>query len=208
LLKEIGMTGRGTILAVDDEPAALALNVRLLQTAGYQVTGAATATQGLQLARELKPDLVLLDWVLPDMDGAEVCRSIKSDPELARVFVIYLSSLKTSSEHQSQGLEGGADGYIVRPIANRELVARIDAMMRIKRAEDERERLVAELQAALAQVKILSGLLPICAACKKIRDDQGCWQPFEDYVLEHSDAMFSHTLCADCAHQIYPDEFP
>lgn len=74
-----------------------------------------------------------------------------------------------------------------------------------KRAEDERERLVTELQAALAKVKLLSGFLPICAACKKIRNDQGYWQQVEIYIRDHSEAEFSHGLCPDCIRRFYPD---
>lgn len=72
-------------------------------------------------------------------------------------------------------------------------------------AEEERERLIHELQEALAQVNTLSGLLPICASCKKIRDDQGYWQEVEQYLAEHSDAVFSHGLCPDCVRKLYPD---
>ncbi|MGB9593571.1 MAG: hypothetical protein ACPL7R_05490, partial [Anaerolineae bacterium] len=77
-----------------------------------------------------------------------------------------------------------------------------------KQAEQERERLIQSLQDALGQVKTLRGLLPICANCKKIRDDSGYWRQVEDYVHEHSEADFSHGLCPDCMRQLYPDMFP
>ena len=73
-------------------------------------------------------------------------------------------------------------------------------------AEAERERLVQELQTALARVKQLSGLLPICANCKKIRDDQGYWKQVESYIESHSEATFSHGICPACLHQLYPDQ--
>ncbi len=74
-----------------------------------------------------------------------------------------------------------------------------------KQAEAEKERLIAELQAALKEVKTLSGLLPICSFCKKIRDDQGYWRQIENYIQEHSDATFSHSLCRECLEKYYPD---
>lgn len=77
-----------------------------------------------------------------------------------------------------------------------------------KRAEEERERLIHELQAALAEVKTLSGLLPICASCKSIRNDQGYWQQIEAYIGEHSQAKFSHSVCPKCARELYPEIFP
>jgi PAS domain S-box-containing protein len=75
------------------------------------------------------------------------------------------------------------------------------------RAEAEREKMIVKLQEALAKVSTLSGLLPMCANCKKIRDDQGYWQQVEVYIREHSEADFSHGLCPDCAKRLYPDIF-
>ncbi|MCA1961016.1 MAG: hypothetical protein LDL33_09480 [Desulfomonile sp.] len=74
-----------------------------------------------------------------------------------------------------------------------------------KQIEIEREGLIQELQAALDKVKTLSGLLPICAACKKVRSDEGYWQEIAAYIREHSEADFTHTICPDCARKLYPD---
>ncbi|MHC1724702.1 MAG: response regulator [Syntrophobacteraceae bacterium] len=76
-----------------------------------------------------------------------------------------------------------------------------------KRAEVERESLIVELQVALAKVKMLSGLLPICASCKKIRDDKGYWRQLETYIHEHSEVEFSHGICPECAKRLYPEFF-
>ena len=88
-------------------------------------------------------------------------------------------------------------GRIVVQAVLRDITAR-------KRAERERERLIAELQEALARVKTLSGLLPICAACKKIRDDSGYWNQLEAYLKDHSEAEFTHSLCPECLARLYP----
>ena len=80
-------------------------------------------------------------------------------------------------------------------------------IMKRRRTEQERERLIVELKDALAKVKTLSGLLPICMHCKKIRDDKGYWNELETYISEHSDADFSHGLCMECAKEFYPDYF-
>ncbi|MBA4367067.1 MAG: hypothetical protein C0403_05445 [Desulfobacterium sp.] len=74
-----------------------------------------------------------------------------------------------------------------------------------KRAEEERERLITELQKAIADIKKLSGLLPICSSCKKIRDDNGNWKQIESYIKENSEAEFSHSICPECAKRLYPD---
>jgi PAS domain S-box-containing protein len=91
------------------------------------------------------------------------------------------------------GKEGGMVLAIVRDVRER------------KRAEQERERLISELQEALAKIKTLRGLIPICASCKKVRDDRGYWQQVEVYIRDHSEAEFSHGLCPDCARQLYPE---
>jgi PAS domain S-box-containing protein len=74
-----------------------------------------------------------------------------------------------------------------------------------KQAEDAREKVIRDLQTALAQVRTLSGLLPICASCKKIRDDRGYWTQIEMYIRDHSEAEFSHGVCPDCSKRLYPE---
>jgi hypothetical protein len=74
----------------------------------------------------------------------------------------------------------------------------------MKRLSQEREKLIQELQMMLTHLKTLSGLLPICSNCKKIRDDSGYWQAVEEYVMDHSDAQFTHGICPDCMKRLYP----
>ena len=78
---------------------------------------------------------------------------------------------------------------------------------REKTIEAERERLIAELRSVLAEVKTLSGLLPICATCKKVRDDQGYWHQIESYISNHSTAEFTHGMCLECAKNMYPEMY-
>ena len=74
-----------------------------------------------------------------------------------------------------------------------------------KEAESAREKLILELQNALFKIRMLSGLLPICASCKKIRDDSGYWQQIEVYIKDHSEADFSHSICPECTERLYPE---
>ena len=138
------------ILIVDDQIHALRGVSRIMKTAGYQTLEASNGIDCLRLAREHKPDLILLDVGLPDIDGMEVCKRIKSDTETANIYVVLLSSIHIESDSQAGSLEQGADGYIARPIPNRELVARVRAILRLKYAEnrlrerEERLRAVSE----------------------------------------------------------------
>ena len=79
----------------------------------------------------------------------------------------------------------------------------LDTISALRRSEEERERLIHELQEALANIKTLSGMLPICASCKKIRDDKGFWNQIETYIRAHSDARFTHGICPECADKLY-----
>jgi PAS domain S-box-containing protein len=123
------------ILVVDDEPAILAATVRVLRSAGFDVLEAATGAGCLEVAKEHRPDLILLDVVLPDIDGRDVCRELKGDPALTPTFVVLTSGERKSADDRVAGLDVGADGYILRPVGNRELLAWVETFVRISQAE-------------------------------------------------------------------------
>jgi PAS domain S-box-containing protein len=125
------------ILIVDDNADILWSYSRLFESAGYQVLQAPTGEDCLRLVNEHRPDLVLLDVVLPDGSGIELCKRIKADASVAGIFVALISARDVSSDNRAVGLEAGADEYIARPVDNRELLARAQALIRIKTAEDE-----------------------------------------------------------------------
>ncbi|MBF0288250.1 MAG: response regulator [SAR324 cluster bacterium] len=125
------------ILVVEDDPQIRFASTRTLKSAGYEVMEASTGTDGLRLATQEKPDLVLLDIGLPGIDGFEICRRIKQSPELKNIYVMMASGSMTDSDHQIEGLELGADGYVIRPIPNKELLARVQSILRLKQTEDK-----------------------------------------------------------------------
>jgi len=90
---------------------------------------------------------------------------------------------------------------------DRSVIHTFDDITDRKKAEQDRERLIEKLRQALAEIKKLSGFLPICASCKKIRDDKGYWQQVEEYIRDHSEAQFSHSICPECARKLYPELF-
>jgi DNA-binding response OmpR family regulator len=196
------------VLVTDDGPEIRLMATMLLRRAGYEVLEASTGQECLDVVQVHHPDLVLLDVMLPDITGIQVCRQIKNDESLKDIFVILASGIQVSSEHQADGLDIGADGYIIRPIPNKEFLARVQAGERIKKAEDalrEKERqqqtLISQLEEALTEIKTLKGCIPICATCKKIRDDEGYWNQLEAYISKHTDATFTHGICPACLEQ-------
>ena len=200
------MAHRFKILVTDDDPDILELNSTILRKVGYEVYEASTAKETLEMVRTHRPDLIILDVILPDMRGTRLCRMIKDDPDLRGPFIILMSGVQISSNNQAKGLNVGADGYLVKPVSRKEFIARVQAMERIKQAEDalmetkkEQEATIEKLQKALEEIKTLRGLIPICAWCKKIRDDEGYWDELEVYLSKHSEAVFSHGLCPECS---------
>ena len=193
-----------TIMVVDDDPDVLLAGSRLASSMGYRVTTASSGTACRQMIKTDPPDLILMDVMMPDVPGTELCRQIKSDPTLSNIFIVLTSGMKTSSFEQADGLDFGADGYIARPVSNKEFKARVRAMIRILEAERDRDRLIVELKEALSKVKQLNGLLPFCSYCKKIRDDKGYWSQIEEYIQAYSDAQLGDSICPDCAKTYFP----
>jgi len=149
-------------------------------------------------------DVVLLDLELPESCGMETFTKVHSQfPDLPVVVV-------TRCEDDALGLElvqAGAQDYLVKGTVGSLLVSRtLRYALERKRAATERERLIGELRESLASIKTLSGLVPICASCKKIRDDRGFWSQVETYVARHTGAKFSHGICPECLSKLYPDE--
>jgi len=193
------------VLVTDDDSNLLLLQTMLLEEAGYQVFQAASGQECLDAVAAHRPDIVLLDVMLPDMTGLDVCRKIKADDTFHGIFVILVSGVLVSPEFQADGLDTGADGYMTKPLNNAEFLARVRSVVRMKRAEDalreqEREQnvLISKLHKALAEIKTLTGFLPICVSCKKIRDDHRYWDHLEAYISKHSDAVLTHGVCPQC----------
>ncbi|MDH4318238.1 MAG: response regulator, partial [Desulfobulbaceae bacterium] len=171
--------------------------------AEYRILFATTGSEALKVASESVPDLILLDIMMPEMDGYEVCRRVKGDPVLKDIPIIFITAL-SEVVNEKKGLDLGAADYVTKPINHDILKLRIRNHLKLKKQRDRLTKLVEELQEAMGKVKLLSGLLPICASCKKIRNDEGYWTQIESYIKEHSEADFSHGICPDCVKILYP----
>lgn len=125
------------ILVVEDEILLLKAYVHLLQKEGYHVLQASTGEEARRLAREEKPDIVILDVVLPDADGIELCQQIKRDPDLSHIYVMLVSAIRRDDFDRTKGLQAGADSFVPRPVSNRELLAHIQSLVRLKQVETE-----------------------------------------------------------------------
>lgn len=146
---------------------------------------------------EPAPSLVIVDWEMPGLDGPELCRRIRNTMRRAHLYVLLLTA-RGGREDVVTGLEAGADDYLVKPVDLNELRARLHVGFRVVSLQDRLAEKVKELELSLARVKQLGGLLPICCYCKRIRNDQNCWERVEVFVTDHSDATFTHGICPSC----------
>ena len=208
---------RMKILAVDDTSSMLHLLSQYLESLGYgEILTAESANEAFQhlMAEPEVPgfggvDLILMDINMPGLNGIEACRRIKGDMGFNDVPVIMVTG-EAEMESLTQAFDAGAMDYITKPFNRLELRVRVESALKLKHALDAQKRVNAllneknlALKQAMDNVKVLRGLLPICASCKKIRDDAGSWKIMEGYISDHSEAEFSHGICPDCSEKVH-----
>jgi sigma-B regulation protein RsbU (phosphoserine phosphatase) len=195
-----------TILIAEDDPVTRKILESILIKWGYDVIVTCDGSEAWQvLQSENAPKLVILDWIMPGIDGLELCRKIRSKPNAQPVYIILLTA-KGQKEDIIKGLRNGADDYVTKPFNRDELGARVQTGLRIVELQASLAVRIKELENALSNIKQLQGLLPICCYCKKIRDDHNYWQQVDEYVTQHSEVKFSHSICPECYEKIVKPE--
>lgn len=197
------------IVIAEDDPITQHLLQALVQKWGHEALLVSDGRAALEiLQREGDPPLAVLDWMMPGMTGIEVCRKIRETMTTNQPYILLLTASRVGKEDVIAGLEAGADDFLTKPFEPPELHARLATGMRILRLQAELRARITELEDALTQVKTLKGLLPVCAWCRKLRDDAGYWQELEVYIMRRTDAQFSHGICPNCLKKYYPDFAP
>lgn len=186
-----------SILIVEDE-VIVARDIKMsVEALGYSVAGLAhTGADAVEMAFGATPDLILMDIMLKgDMDGTAAAASIRERLDLPIIFLTAYSDEETLRRAKLVG----PLGYILKPFEERELSITIEIAL-------YRHQMERELADARSRIKVLQGFIPICAGCKKIRDDKGFWNQLEVYIKEHSEADFTHGYCPECAKKLI-DEY-
>ncbi len=189
-----------TLLVVDDD-SVFRESVQRHLGKEYDYLLAETLQAARLTLEEHTPDCVLLDHRLPDGEGIILV------PELVEAMIpAVLCTARGSESLAVQALQDGADDYLTksdlreldlrRAVNNAMERARLRAVVRER--EREKDELIAQLKSALSDVETLRGLIPICASCKKVRDDGGYWSVVEEYVSKHTQASFTHSYCPAC----------
>jgi DNA-binding response OmpR family regulator len=185
------------LIAEDDEVSRRILQLTLTAS-GYEVVVTKNGAEALLvLENEDAPPLAILDWMMPDTDGLEVCRRARRIQSATPVYIILLTA-KTEKTDIVKGLEAGANDYVTKPFDRHELRARVQVGATVVNLQRNLAARVEELENALAKVKQLQEILPICSYCKQIRDDQNYWQQVDTYISEHTNTQFSHSICPGC----------
>ena len=198
----------GCVLYVEDEEVSRTALGESLARLVEKVVLADSGRAGLEAFARHEPDLVITDITMPGMNGLAMARELKrTRPQVP----IIVTTAFSDTQYMLEAIEIGVDGYVLKPVdfdrvfaLVRRNLAVVESERQAARHREEQQRLLEELQRALAEVKQLSGMIPICAWCKKVRDDEGFWEAVETYVAERSEARFSHGICPGCAAKLDP----
>lgn len=192
------------VFIVDDVEENISILYGILQNEGYRFALATSSREMRSAFDREKPDLILLDVMMPEESGFELLQQLRKDGEIGDIPVIFITA-RTGIEDKVYAFDIGGVDYITKPFQGEEVLARVRTHIELKQSRDRQKELIQELQQALDEVKQLRGIIPICANCKKVRNDQGYWQQVEEYISKHSELEFSHGLCPNCLHELYPD---
>ena len=193
------------ILIAEDD----AISRRLLQATltkwGHEVVVTAHGEEAWKaLQPPGAPALLILDWLMPGMDGVEICRRVRAHDALRYSYIVLLTA-RNNKDDIVEGLQSGADDYVTKPFDHAELRARVQVGVRVIALQTALADRVRELEEAVSSVQTLQGLLPICCYCKKIRDDGNYWHRVESYISGHANVRFSHGICPDCSEKMKSD---
>jgi len=178
------------ILVVDDREANILLLERMLSGAGYAcIASTMDPHEVCALHRKNRYDLILLDLLMPGMDGFQVMERLK---DIEHDGYLPVLAITAQPAHKLRALQAGAKDFVSKPFDLAEVLMRVHNMLEVR-------LLHMDLRRALDDVTTLRGLIPICAWCKKVRDDHGYWQRLEEFLCERTQATFTHGMCADCA---------
>ena len=193
------------ILVAEDDAVTRRMLVVTLERLGWEVITAEDGNAAWRVFETLKgkdaPEIAVLDWMMPGIEGIEICRRLHTTPGFELVYIILVTS-RGGKEDLSYGLAAGANDYVTKPFDPVELEARVRVGQRMVKLQRSLAARVTEVEAALAHVQRLQGLLPICSYCKKVRNEANYWEQVESYFTTHSDLDFTHSICPQCTEKM------
>jgi CheY-like chemotaxis protein len=172
------------ILIAEDEMVSRRLLEKFLTDVGHTVESVSNGAEAWEKFSRKQVRVIVSDWRMPDMDGLELCRKIRAEGRKDYTYFILLSSVTRTVDNFMQAARAGVDDFLSKPLNHDEI------WMRLRVAE--------RILTFTKQIQQLESILPICAYCKKIRNDGDYWEQLETYMNEHAGLDFSHSICPDC----------
>ncbi len=185
------------ILAADDSQISLEILRATLEKWGHEVICAENGTAAWNiLSSEDAPPLAFLDWMMPGLDGPAICEKIRRMGKTG-MYLILLTA-RDQSKDVTAAFASGANDYITKPFDQGQLRARLNVGIRVVELQKQLQLQAQEVERARAEVEALQRLLPICAGCKKVREDSAYWEELQSYLTEREEEALQGSLCPDC----------
>ena len=178
------MYTKHTVHIVEDDPTTQRLLENLTSLLGYQVESYNNGDEAWDAFATIDPQIVISDWKMPGKDGLELCRRIRGMHSDTYTYFILVTAQRRSRSNLEQAIGAGVDDFLKKPIGSDEIWNRL--------------RVAERILGFNKQVKTLESLIPICAYCKKVRNDDDLWEQIEQYVNERTGADFTHSICPSC----------
>lgn len=172
------------ILIAEDDPVSVKILQFTLQQHGHEVVTATTGTEAWELFDRDPVRVIVSDWMMPGMNGLELCQKVRERPKTEYTYFILLTAINTGRDNLRQAMDAGIDDFLAKPL-DREAI-----QMRLRVAE--------RILEFTTQIRLLKELIPICMYCKRVRDDSNYWDQVETYIHTHTGSNFSHGICPDC----------
>jgi PleD family two-component response regulator len=188
---------KSMILVVDDNPNNRKALLDILKEAGFKTLSAWSGEEALRRIGQAAPDLILLDAIMPGLDGLETCRRLKAAKATQHIPIIFMAGLM-DLENKNRGFEVGGDDFVSKPIEHRELIARITTHLTLHHLQKSLETQTAQLQRALNHLQTLSALLPVCAGCRQFRNDAEYEAEVTVYLDTYPEALSPTGVCPAC----------
>lgn len=186
------------ILVADDNEITVFKLTELLSELHYEVIVARDGEEAWkQMSDDDAPKIALLDWRMPGRDGVTICQMIRQQRRSIAPYIILLTG-NDDKRDIIKGLEAGADDYVTKPYDIDILKVRIKAGERVINLQSELSDRIEALNQSVKHIERLQGIIPICMYCKRIRNDKESWDQIDQYITEHSNAQFSHSMCPEC----------
>lgn len=178
------------LIAEDDRTSRALLQGSLLKL-GYDVVETVSGSSAWDALGQTGARIVVSDWVMPDIDGLELCRRVRARKDTPYVYFILLTGKMLGADHCAKAMKEGVDDFLTKPLDFDALRIRLNVAERIVQLTE--------------RVRTLEGILPMCAYCRRIRNERGSYQSLEDFVSDKTPTQFSHGICPECAKEHFKD---